>query len=116
MENELITQVTALFAILTSTGFWGHFWATKRNNKKADEKFREEFYELRDRVLYVEQTAVRESHVKKIVEDAMQTTNEGITQIIKRMDVLQEDITEIKINEAKREGAAEALANHNKGS
>ncbi len=114
MDNNILAQFASGFAILTSTGFWGHYWATKRSKEKDYTDFKQE---IGERVLLLESTTVKESDVKHIIDEANKPLSEGISEIKEMMknaaeatQTLQEDITEIKIREAHREGMEAARA------
>jgi hypothetical protein len=102
MENVILQVLVFVFSGF-SAALWGHYWITKRSKEK-------EFVELRDKVLKLEQTSVREHNVKELVENSISPIYKGITELKELLGTMQKDVTDIKLNEARREGAEAALA------
>jgi len=102
MDGITVADILMTIFGTGNAAFWGHYFMTKRNKQKLWDA-------LRDRVLKLEQTSVKEHNVKELVEESIQPIERGIEDIKLLMVTMQGDITEMKLDQARREGAEEAL-------
>ena len=106
MEPTITTIITIIFTGANGA-FFANYFMKKRNKDK-------EFFDLREEVIQLKTEAVRESHVKQLIEEAIRPTMKGIGEIKELVKTMAGDMKEMQLENARREGAEEALANKNK--
>lgn len=100
MSEIVVTIVVAILSTF-SAAVWGHYFITKRSDKKT-------FNDLRDKVLILEQTMVREHNVRELVEDSIKPIEKGIDKLLEQMAEMNKAMVEMQLDHARQQGKEEA--------
>lgn len=100
--NTLYEALVALFVTLTGV-FYAHFLVSRNEQRK-------DFAELREKLLQVDQTAIREAQVRVLIHDAMQPMMSTLTEMKNSMDRVEQGLTKLELQRAYDKGVADSLA------
>lgn len=105
--EDTVLQIAALLLGGFSSALWAHYFVTRRSSGDKESK-------LENRIVAIENTMVREHNVKQLVDHSIELSITPMYKVILELKDLvakmQHDVTEIRLNEARREGEEAAMA------
>lgn len=101
--ESIFWQIAIVLIGAVAAGSWAFFLTSRKDNVDAHNR-------IRDRVLQLETTAIREHNVKQLINDSLNPLALGIEDLKTMMGCIQRNVMDIQLDMAKKEGRDQAIA------